>query len=91
MCLLKKGAPFVWDGRSQQYFNTLMKGLTYTPLLSPPDYNKYFLLYLATFDTRIGMVFLQTDDHNTKNVIYYLSKGLVGVELRILISRSLHW
>lgn len=28
------------------------------------------------------MVLVQTYDHHTKHVIYYLSKGLVGVELR---------
>ena len=28
------------------------------------------------------MVFVQTDDAHIEHVIYYLSKGLVGIELR---------
>lgn len=81
MRLLKKGVPFVWDDRAQQYFDALKKDPTSTPLLSPLDYNKDFLLYLVVSDTTIGMVLVQTDDHHTKHVINYLSKVLVGIEL----------
>ena len=38
-------------------------------------------MYLVTFDSSIGMVLVQTDDAHIEHVIYYLSKGLVGVEL----------
>jgi len=34
----------------------IKKPLTLAPLLSPPDYNRYYLLYLAAAESTIGMV-----------------------------------
>ena len=51
-------------------------------VISPPNYQKDFLLYLAASDTTVGMVLVQTDDVHFEHVIYYLSRGLVGVELK---------
>jgi hypothetical protein len=59
----------------------LKHALTTSPLLQPPNYNKKFLLYLAITESTIGMVLVQKDDLLTKYVIYYLSQGLVGLEL----------
>jgi hypothetical protein len=47
MCLLKKGVPLCWDEAAQCSFEALKRALTSAPLLSPPDYGKDFLLYLA--------------------------------------------
>jgi hypothetical protein len=47
MHLLKKGVPFCWDEVAQCSFEALKCALTSSPLLSPPDYGKDFLLYLA--------------------------------------------
>jgi len=56
--------------------------LTFAPLLSPPDYSKGFLLYLATGKSTIGMVLVQEGHSLHEHVIYYLIRGLVGPELR---------
>ena len=82
MKLLKKDTPFVWDEQAQNSFKELKSTLTNTSLLSPPNYNKDFLLYLVSFNTTIVMVLVQTDEQHNKHVIYYLSKGIVGVEFR---------
>jgi hypothetical protein len=81
MHLLKKDIPFHWDEAAQCSFEALKHALTSTPLLRPPNYNKYFLLYLATAESTIGMVLVQEDDFLSEYVIYYLSRGLVGPEL----------
>ena len=73
MWLLKKDTPFVWDEQAQNFFEELNSALTNTRLLSPPNYNKDFLLYLVTSDTTIGMVLVQTDDQHNKHVIYLIS------------------
>jgi hypothetical protein len=57
MRLLKKDVPFFWDEATQFSFDTLKHALTTAPLLRPPNYNKYFLLYLAPVESTIGMVF----------------------------------
>jgi hypothetical protein len=81
MHLLKKDVPFHWDEAAQRSFKAFKCALTYTPLMWPPNYNKDFLLYLATGESTIGMVLFQEDYFLSEYVIYYLSQGLVGPEL----------
>jgi hypothetical protein len=78
---LKKGVPFFWDEVTQCSFEALKRALTSDPLLLPPNYNIYFLLYLATAESTIDMVLVQEDDTLEYHIIYYLSQGLVGPEL----------
>jgi hypothetical protein len=81
MRLLKKDIPFFWDEAAQCSFDALKHALTTVPLLRPPNYNKDFLLYLASAESIIGMVLVQEDDSFLEYVIYYMSRGLVGSEL----------
>jgi hypothetical protein len=81
MHLLKKDIPFYWDEATQRSFDALKHARTTMPLLRPPNYNKDFLLYLATVESTIGMVLVQEDDFFSEYVIYYLSRVLVGPEL----------
>ena len=53
-----------------------------TPVISPPNYHENFLLYLVASDSTLGMVLVQDDVDHVEHVIYYLSQGLVGAELR---------
>jgi hypothetical protein len=52
------------------------------PLLKPPDYSRDYLLYIAASEGMIGMVLVQEDDELHEHVIYYLSRNLVGPELK---------
>jgi hypothetical protein len=56
MHLLKKGIPFHWDKATQCSFEALKHALTSASLIRPPNYNKYFLLYLVTVESTISMV-----------------------------------
>jgi hypothetical protein len=56
MRLLKKDVPFFWDEAAQRSFDALKHTLTTAPLLRPLNYNKDFLLYLASAESTIGMV-----------------------------------
>jgi hypothetical protein len=81
MRLLKKDIPFHWDKAAQCSFKAFKITLISTPMLQPSNYNKYFLLYLAIAKSTIGMVLVQEDELLSEYVIYYLSRGLVGLEL----------
>ena len=81
MRLLKKGVPFIWVDQAQRSFDALKTTLISTPIISPPNYHVDFLLYLATFNSTVGMVLIQTNVDHVEHVIYYLSQGLVGAEL----------
>jgi hypothetical protein len=81
MHLLKKGVPFCWDEAAQGSFEALKCALTSAPLLRPLNYNKDLLLYLVVVESTICMVLVQEDDTLEEHAIYYLSRGLVGLEL----------
>ena len=51
-------------------------------VISLPNYQKDFLLYLVALDTTVGMVLVQTDNVHFEHVFYYLSHGLMGAELK---------
>jgi hypothetical protein len=72
MHLLNKGVPFYWNKITQCSFEALKRALTSAPLLRPPNYNKDFLLYLATTESTIGMVLIQEECILEENMIYYL-------------------
>jgi len=73
MHLLKKEVPLCWDEAAQCSFEALKCTLMSAPLLWPPDYNRYLLLYFTTTTSTIGMVLVQEDDmleENTHDVFW---------------------
>ena len=64
MRLLKKDTPFVWDDFTQRMFDNRKHALTHAPVLQPPNYTKDYSLYVAASLSTIGMVLVQTDEHD---------------------------
>jgi len=81
MCLLKKDIPFYWDDQADRSLAALEKALTSSPILSPSDFSKDFLLYLAASESTMGMVLVQEGNDHLEHMIYYLSRALVGLKL----------
>ena len=82
MRLLKKDTPFIWDEQAQASFEKLKYALTHTPLIHPPDYSRDFTLYLAASNATIAMVLVQESHDGEEHMVYYLSKSLLGPEIR---------
>ena len=82
MRLLKKDTPYCWDEQAQEAFDALKRSLALAPLISPLDYSRDFLLYVAASLETIGMVLVQEDEELQEHVIYYLSQNLIDVEIR---------
>jgi hypothetical protein len=82
MCLLKKDTPFIWDEWAQESFDALMKALLSMPPLKYPEYNRDYLIYVDAFEETIAMVLVQEDDELCENIIYYISRNLVGLEIK---------
>ena len=80
MRLLKKDTPFVLDDFVQHVFDNLKHALTHAPMLQPPNYTKDYSLYVAASLSTIGMVLVQTYEHDQEHVIYYASKSLLDSE-----------
>ena len=81
MRLLKKDVLFYWDDQAQISFEALKKYLKTTALLSPPYFNRDFILYLEASDTTIGTILVQEDECRREHPIYYLSRALTNNEM----------
>ena len=62
LCLLHTNIPFVWDENAQGAFDALQQALNSTPLLSPPNFTKEFILYVSVSKNSITKVLVQEDD-----------------------------
>jgi hypothetical protein len=60
--LLAKDAPFVFDDKCCQAFDTLKKVLTSTPIIQPPNWNVPFEMMCDASDYEIGAVLGQRSD-----------------------------
>ena len=80
MRLLKKNTPLTWDDKSQRDLDNLKHAITHSPVIHPPHYSKYFLLYIAASTTTIGMVLVEKDSNGQEHVVYYLSKTFLDSE-----------
>ena len=81
MGLLKKDTTFCWDERARESFDALKRALASASVISPPDYSRDFLLYVAASLEMIGMVLVQEDEELQEHVIYYLSRNLIDTEI----------
>lgn len=78
---LLKDILFYWDDQADRSFEALKKALTSAPILSPPDFSRDFLHYLAASESIMGIVLVQEGNDHLENMIYYLSRALIGPEL----------
>ena len=53
-----------------------------TPLISPPDYNRNYILYISASTVSVAVVLVQIGDDDHEHVIYYISKNLLGTPLK---------
>ena len=81
MHLLKNDATFCWDERAQESFDALKRALASVPMLSPPEYSRYFFIYVVMSMETIGMVLVQEDEELHEHVIYYLSQNLIDAKI----------
>jgi hypothetical protein len=79
---LRHDIPFHWDDYSQQSFDDLKTTLSNAPLISAPDYNRDYILYVSTSVVSVVGVLIQLEDDNCEHVIYYVSKNLLGPPLK---------
>ena len=81
MLLLKKDTPFCCDEQAQDSFDALKQALALAPMLSPPNYSRDFLIYVAASMEMVGMVLVQENEELHEHAIYYLSQNLIDVEI----------
>jgi hypothetical protein len=80
--LLRHDIPFHWDDHAQQSFDDLKAALSNAPLISAPDYNRDYILYVSASAVSVAGVLVQLGDDNHEHIIYYVSKNLSGPPLK---------
>jgi hypothetical protein len=56
--------------------------LSNAPLISSPNYNCDYILYISASTVSVAGVLVQIDDDDREHVIYYVSKNLLGPPLK---------
>jgi hypothetical protein len=80
--LLHHDIPFQWDEHAQTTFDDLKVALSNAPLISPPDYDRDYILYLSASAVSVAGVLVQLGDDGHEHVIYYISKNISGPPLK---------
>jgi hypothetical protein len=80
--LLSHDIPFHWDDYAQQSFDDLKAALSNAPVISAPDYNRDYMLYVSASAVSVAGVLIHLGDDNREHVIYYVSKNLSGPPLK---------
>jgi hypothetical protein len=80
--LLHHDIPFQWDKHDQTTFDDLNESLSNTPLITPPNYNRDYVLYISASAISVAGVLIQIGDDACEHVIYYISKNLSGTPLK---------
>jgi hypothetical protein len=80
--LLHNDIPFRWDEHAQTSFGDLKVTLSNAPLISPPDYDRDYILYLSASAVLVAGVLIQLGDDGHEHVIYYISKKNSGPPLK---------
>jgi len=80
--LLNHDIPFQWDEHAQNDFDDLKEALSNAPLISPPNYNHDYILYLSASAVSIAGVLIRLGDDDWEHVIYYVNKNLSGPSLK---------
>ena len=57
------------------------------PLISPPEFEKDFILYISTSHFVVARFLVQYGLDECKNIIYYVSKNLYGPPCPIYVMR----
>jgi hypothetical protein len=74
--------PFLWDEHAQTSFDDLKAALSNVALISPPDYDRDYILYLSSSAVSVAGILVQLRDDGCEHVIYYISKKLSGPPLK---------
>ena len=80
--LLRKQEPFIWTSGCQEAFNRVKAILFLSPVLTAPDFDKQFKLYVDASDVGAGAVLEQEDDQGIDHSINYFSRKFEDTQRR---------
>lgn len=79
--MINKDATYKWDKREKYAFICIKQAIEKPLALYSPNFSKYFLLCIFTFDTSLAIILTQKDDQDKEQPISFMSVRLQGPEL----------
>jgi len=79
--LLKKDIPFIWDQAFQNAFESIKQYLIKPLVLIAPIQGRPLILYTAALKCSLGAMLAQCNDKGKENVLYYISRTMVGAKV----------
>ncbi len=67
---------FVWNEKKQKTFDDIKRRMTMIPIVTHPNFEKPFILYMNASEEGIGAVLHQKDDQDKEHIIVYASRIL---------------
>jgi len=83
--MLKKDAKVKWSLETKQDFESIKTALTQTPVLTSPQFDKDFIIFLFASEHTIVAILLQKDDQGNEKPIAFFSRALRDVLLKYKI------
>ena len=80
--MLKKDSRVNWTTEAKASFEHIKNVINEAPMLTSPDYLKYFLIFSFASQHTITMVSLQKDDEGFERPIVFFIKSLRDAELK---------
>ena len=71
--MTKAKAIISWKDKEIEAFKSLKQKLCFAPILSHPDFTRFFTLYTDASKLGLGVILSQTDNKNEEHVICYAS------------------
>ena len=79
--LLRGNKKFEWTGDCEQAFQALKAHMAQPPILSKPIEGETLFIYLAITEVAASAVLVR-EEEGVQKAVYYVSKRLIGAELR---------
>ena len=80
--MLGKNKETKWTPESKQSFEDIKRAISDTPIVTSPDFSKYFLIFSFTSEHTVAGVLLQKNNEGHEKPITFYSKTLIDSPLK---------
>ncbi|PIN22906.1 DNA-directed DNA polymerase [Handroanthus impetiginosus] len=82
-------APFVWDKRCENAFESTKRYLSNPPVLGAPMLGKPLILYIVVQEKLVGALITQENEERKGLTLYYISRILIENELKYFLMEKI--
>jgi hypothetical protein len=80
--MLNQDRYFSWNDDIEKYFVEIKKSISYVPICTKLNFEKYFIIYMNATEEAISAIMLQKDDQENDQPISYMIQSLSDDEFK---------